>query len=274
MQPSLENQIIQPFLKWAGGKRWLVGRSNDFVPEFSGRYIEPFLGSGAIFFHLAPSRSVLSDTNKDLINTYEAIRSDWKKVKKVLEKHHKNHSKEYYYLVRSLRPRHPHTKAAQFIYLNRTCWNGLYRVNLSGKFNVPIGTKKKVILETDCFDQIAKRLENSELLCSDFENSIDKANSGDFIFVDPPYTVKHNYNGFVKYNEHLFSWDDQLRLKLAIDRAVERGAMALVTNANHFSVKELYRDYQQEDISRKNSLAGLPQYRGRFEELLIFCGYN
>lgn len=274
MQPTFENLTIQPFLKWAGGKRWLINHIDEIIPPFEGRYIEPFLGSGAVFFHLSPSSAILSDTNKDLILTYQAIRSDWKRVKKVLEKHHRNHSKEYYYFVRSSRPRLPHTKAAQFIYLNRTCWNGLYRVNLSGTFNVPIGTKKNVILETDCFDKIAERLENAVLSASDFEHSINQAGENDFIFVDPPYTVKHNYNGFIKYNENLFSWEDQLRLKSSIDRAVGRGAKVLVTNANHPSLKDLYQGYRQIGMSRKNVLAAQPQHRGKFEELLVFCGYS
>lgn len=274
MQPRLENLTIQPFLKWAGGKRWLINHVDKIIPRFNGKYIEPFLGSGAVFFHLAPSSAILSDTNKDLILTYQAIRSDWKKVEKVLEKHQKKHSKEYYYSIRSSRPRLPHTKAAQFIYLNRTCWNGLYRVNLSGAFNVPIGTKNKVILESDRFDEIAKRLEKAELSTSDFELTINRAGEDDFVFVDPPYTVKHNYNGFIKYNENLFSWEDQLRLKSSIDRAVERGAKVLVTNANHPSLKELYRDYRQLGMSRKNALAAQAKHRGRFEELLIFCGYT
>lgn len=141
MDQQLNKNI--PFLKWAGGKRWFVEHTADLIPTFSGRYFEPFLGSGAIFFHLSPKGAVLSDSNTDLIKTYQAIRDDWEAVLFLLELHHRKHCKDYYYSIRSSEPSDKVEAAARFIYLNRTCWNGLYRVNLKGKFNVPIGTKKK-----------------------------------------------------------------------------------------------------------------------------------
>lgn len=272
----LENSHIQvsPFLKWAGGKRWLVKHASDLIPHFSGSYFEPFLGSGAIFFYLNPKRAFLSDQNSDLVDTYKAIQSDWKSVFVKLKEHHRKHNKEYYYLIRDSVPVKPHTKAAKFIYLNRTCWNGLYRVNLSGKFNVPVGTKKNVILDTDDFGAVSNYLSGATLVHGDFESNIDKAGVGDFVFVDPPYTVKHNHNGFIKYNETLFSWEDQLRLKESIDRAVHRGAKVLVSNADHESVKELYADYNQISLDRLNVLSGKPEFRGRYAELIIQCGYT
>lgn len=274
MKNTEKNDIVMPFLKWAGGKRWLVGQSKDIFPTFSGRYLEPFLGSGAVFFHLLPNQSILADANTELVETYQAIQKNWKEVLTHLKTHHRNHCSEYYYKIRSSKPRTLHTKAAKFIYLNRTCWNGLYRVNLSGEFNVPIGTKKNVILDTDRFDIISKTLNNSKILSTDFEMVIDQAGENDFIFIDPPYTVKHNLNGFIKYNEKLFSWSDQIRLKNSIDRAISRGAKALVTNANHSSVKELYHNYKQEKASRRNVIAAHSKDRGTFDELLIFCGYS
>src|SRR6266852_5391210 len=167
-----------PFLKWAGGKRWFVARYLDVLPSQFNRYIEPFVGSGALFFALTPSRAILADLNADLIATYSAIKNDWKRVVGILAEYHKRHSKEFYYLVRSSRPRTLHCRAARFIYLNRTCWNGLYRVNRRGEFNVPVGTKEKVLLDADDFCQASVLLKGASLITSDFESVISRAGRG------------------------------------------------------------------------------------------------
>lgn len=264
------NDIIVPFLKWAGGKRWLVSSYSDFLKLPYERYIEPFLGSGAVFFYLTPKRAILADSNKELINTYQAIKDDWKGVKRELQKHHRNHSKKYYYAMRSSAPRTPHTKAARFIYLNRTCWNGLYRVNLKGEFNVPLGTKTRVVLESDDFEAISALLRNAELRNSDFEKIINLAGPGDLVFVDPPYTVKHNLNGFIKYNETLFTWSDQIRLRDSVIQAKERGATVLLTNAYHKSIKQLYCNVgTQHRLHRYSVLAADSSKRKVCDELVI-----
>jgi len=275
MQSIIEsNTTILPFLKWAGGKRWLVKYSAELIPDFSGKYLEPFLGSGAIFFHLKPKAALLSDKNHQLIETYKAIQSDWRPVLAKLKEHHRKHSKEYYYSVRKSSPRKTHTKAAKFIYLNRTCWNGLYRVNLQGDFNVPVGSKKNVILDTDDFEAISESISGVDFQSGDFEQVLRKAGPDDFVFVDPPYTVKHNHNGFIKYNETLFSWSDQVRLRKSIDLAVARGAKILVSNADHPSIQDLYGDYEQISLDRLNVLSGKAEFRGRYAERLIKCGYS
>jgi DNA adenine methylase len=130
-----------PFLKWPGGKRWFVTHYADLIPRAFGRYVEPFLGSGAVFFHLKPKKALLADSNSELIETYKAVKHDPDSVLAHLRRHHRDHCHEHYYQVRDAMPRTPTTRAARFIYLNRTCFNGIYRVNLDGTFNVPIGTK-------------------------------------------------------------------------------------------------------------------------------------
>jgi DNA adenine methylase len=148
----------------------------------------------------------------------------------------------------------------------------LYRVNLNGQFNVPIGTKTNVILDTDNFEKIAHLLQNCELISGDFEIALSRAAAGDFVFVDPPYTVKHNHNGFVKYNEHIFSWDDQIRLRDAVSAAVGRGAKVLVTNAYHESIREIYDGVGELiELSRSSVIAGKSAARGRYEEMVIKC---
>lgn len=261
-----------PFLKWAGGKRWLVENHFHLLDIQFERYIEPFLGSGAVFFSLTPKRAILCDKNAQLIQTYLAIRNDWPTVELHLRRHHRRHCKEYYYNVRAQNLRSIATRAARFIYLNRTCWNGLYRVNLNGQFNVPIGTKTNVVLGSDNFEGIASCLVNAELIAGDFQKAIDEAGAGDFVFVDPPYTVKHNHNGFIKYNETMFSWADQIRLRNCVSAAVRRGARVLVTNAYHKSIRELYQGVGEiTKLSRSSLIAGSPNARGSFEEMVIKC---
>lgn len=268
----MSEQIVLPFLKWAGGKRWLVRDHPEIFPKEFNTYIEPFLGSGSVFFHLQPQNALLADANKELITTYRALRNRNRKVEALLQDYHQQHSEEFYYFMRKQTPSKQEEIAARMIYLNRTCWNGLYRVNLSGKFNVPKGTKKNVLLDTDDFRATAKLLRRSAVAHSDFEAIVDAAQEDDFVFIDPPYTVKHNLNGFVKYNEKLFSWDDQVRLKHAIDRATERGAKVLLTNANHDSILDLYKDYvQHSTLSRNSVLSGKSEHRGKYEELTIKC---
>lgn len=264
-----EKEQVSPFLKWAGGKRWLVSSQEEIAPTKFARYLEPFLGSAAVFFHLAPSNGILSDKNSELINAYTAIRDNWRAVDKELRKHQSAHSKAYYYEERSRRRQTPHTRAAQFIYLNRTCWNGLYRVNLKGEFNVPKGTKSQVILDTDDFETVAKRLKKVSIRCADFAATIASAKKGDFLFVDPPYTVKHNMNGFVKYNENIFSWDDQLRLSISLYDAHKRGVYFSMTNADHESVRELYSEFEKSALPRKTILAGKSEARGKTSELFV-----
>lgn len=267
---SRNNKTLTPFLKWAGGKRWLVSDYSDFFPENYNRYIEPFLGSGAVFFHLQPKKAILSDTNIELIQTYQAIKDNWKLVRRYLQDHHKLHTKKYYYNIRATKFRSPYKCAAQFIYLNRTCWNGLYRVNLKGEFNVPIGTKQNVLFSTDDFKSISYMLRNKKLLSSDFEIVIDSARDGDFVFVDPPYTVTHNYNGFIKYNEKLFSKDDQVRLRDCLVSAVNRGAKIISTNADHQYIRGLYKEsFDFRSVYRKSVIASDSKKRGNFKELII-----
>ncbi len=201
---------MTPFLKWPGGKRWFVSSHAELLPTDFRVYREPFLGSGAVFFHLNPQRAVLSDTNRELIATYRAIKSDALAIERRLRRHQSLHDDDHYYRTRNApRTADLRTEAARFLYLNRTCFNGIYRVNLQGVFNVPRGTKTAVVLPTDDFAEVRRVLWRAKLESCDFEPAIDRAEPGDLVFADPPYTVRHNNNGFVKYNETLFSWADR-----------------------------------------------------------------
>ena len=189
---------MKPFLKWPGGKRWLVSRYSHLFPKKFGTYVEPFLGSASVFFYLAPEKAILGDSNPDLIATYSGLRDDPFAVEEALLTHEMNHCEAYYYGVRDSRPKTPHMRAARFIYLNRTCFNGIYRVNLDGEFNVPKGTKSAVVFDDDNFETASLALRRAHIQVSDFETLVDRAGTNDFVFADPPYTVRHKSNAFIK----------------------------------------------------------------------------
>jgi DNA adenine methylase len=267
---SAGTTMIEPFLKWPGGKRWLTSRHLGMFPKTYGKYIEPFLGGAAVFFALSPEDAHLSDANPELINAYNRIKKDRLKVERGLARYQKKHSSEFYYKVRDRRLTDPVARAARFLYLNRTCFNGIYRVNKEGKFNVPIGTKDSVSFEEGYLEKVERALKHARVKTRDFAIAIGYANEGDFVFIDPPYTVMHNNNGFVKYNAQLFSWKDQARLATAIKAAANRGALIMMSNADHASVKTLYSDFGTHHIlTRPSVLASDPGRRGNATELLV-----
>lgn len=261
---------ISPLLKWAGGKRWLINSGQlPKIPAFR-RYIEPFLGGGAMLFSLHPHVGLVSDLNGELVNFYQVVRDHPLELEERLSEHQNNHCRSHYYRVRESNPHFPLDKATRFLYLNRACWNGLYRENLKGKFNVPIGSKTKLLFGYDDFFSVSDCLKNVDVRCADFESTIDKADDGDFIFVDPPYTVKHNFNGFVKYNSNIFSWRDQIRLASALERASKRGCSIIAANADHETVRELYSQIATyQPIYRHSVLASDPKKRTNVSEALF-----
>jgi DNA adenine methylase len=267
-------KTIVPFLKWPGGKRWFVFGHADHLPGAYGTYIEPFLGAGSVYFHLQPERALLGDANADLINAYQAIRDDWNGLLNSLKYRQRRHRQDadgYFYWLRDRVPADAVERASRLIYLNRTCFNGIYRVNRQGQFNVPRGDKEKVVIETDDFAAMSRLLAGAELRACDFEPLVDRATEGDLVFCDPPYTVRHNYNGFRKYNEVLFSWSDQERLAAALLRAARRGANVVCTNANHDSVRSLYKkpEFELHIVSRYSRISADNASRRYFEEIII-----
>jgi DNA adenine methylase len=271
---SVKTEQLTSFLKWAGGKRWLVNRYADLFPKNYERYFEPFVGSGSVFFALKPSRGQISDKNSELINLYKALKSSPNEVWRSLQRHALHHSDSYYYRVRASKPRSEVGKASRMLYLNRACWNGLYRVNLQGEFNVPRGTKNTIVFEQDDFNGVAAALRNIGIRCGDFEKSIDAAENDDFLFLDPPYTVSHNNNGFIKYNESLFTWDDQVRLCQAVQRASDRGVKILLTNADHKPIRDMYRPLGKlHALPRASVISGSSAGRKLTTELAVRINY-
>ena len=262
---------MQAFLRWAGGKRWLVPKILNKLPAH-GRYFEPFVGSGVLFFALEPKSAVLSDTNPELINCYKAVRNHCNQVIAVLSRLQMN--EETYYRVRdkSYYRADPIQRAAFFIYLNRTCWNGLYRVNKQGKFNVPVGQLDRLGKLFDPSELIIAShiLKRAKIQCCDFEKAVENADPGDMVYFDPPYITTHLKNGFIKYNSRLFQQSDELRLATVAQRLVRAGVSVMVSNAAHPLIKQQYDGpFYKRELMRASLIAADPSKRSMFTELLI-----
>jgi DNA adenine methylase len=260
-----------PFLKWPGGKRWLMTKFGHYFPQSFNRYFEPFLGGAAGFFFLNPSRSTISDINVELVNLYHVMRDSPVALAQAMQIHQKLHDKNYYYSIRNADYDDPIKVASRFLYLNRTCFNGMYRVNSAGQFNVPIGTKQNCIFDIAQFPVYATRLKNANIISCDFEDTINECGLNDLVFADPPYTLSHSQNSFIKYNEHLFTWADQNRLLKSLCSARSRGAIIIATNANYEPLKKMYTDsgFYVKVLKRFSVISGKAEKRQKQEELLI-----
>lgn len=267
---NTHDQIAKPFLRWAGGKIWLIKYLEKFLKnKFFNNYHEPFLGSGSIFFSLNhPNVSFLSDYNKSLIDTYKTVKSNVKDVIRVL-KDFKN-TEQFYYKIRNLNFSSQVENAAKFIYLNQTSFNGIYRVNLNSNYNVPYGFRNKDFINENNLLIVSEKLVTAELYSGDFIKSKRNINKDDLVFLDPPYTVTHNSNGFIKYNDKLFSLSDQYRLSNYIDFLKKIGAFYILTNARHPKILELFnKDDKIYEMTRTSLVGGKNAYRGKIGEYLF-----
>src|SRR2546427_5998753 len=262
---------MKPFLKWPGGKRWVAAQIAGIVgPRLTGRYLEPFLGGAAVYFSLRPARCLLSDITYDLINTYRVVRDPADKLMSRLSELVVSESS--FYRLRGCLPSDPVERAARFLYLNRTAFAGMYRLNRKGEFNVPFGggeRKPDVLWRTSLLKDASVALRGADLCACDFEFVINAARAGDVVYCDPTYTVTHDNNGFKRYNEKNFSWEDQERLAKAAVRATRRGASVLVSNAHHFEIFRLYRGAQFLSLARPSTLSADPDKRREVSEYLI-----
>jgi DNA adenine methylase len=256
------------FLNWAGGKRGLLAQILPHLPASYGRYFEPFLGGGSLFFSLKPKRAFLADINTPLIDAYIEVRRDVRTVIRHLSRFH--FSQVAYYHVRDSSPRGSAARAARFIYLNKTCWNGLYRENLAGRFNVPFGRKKTPFVpDVHALHNASHLLRSATLSSADFATATQAVKPGDLVFLDPPYVTTHDNNGFIEYNARLFTWSDQERLAAHARALAKRGAFVAVTNAAHSDVVRLYRGFHNVALHRHSTIAGAPAARRPVKEILF-----
>lgn len=258
-----------PVLRWAGGKNWLIKHLSGLIPRNFKNYHEPFLGGGSIFLAINPTRrSFLSDTNSELIDTYMALKTSPQQIIEELKQY--RNTEEFYYTIRGQRFTDPFSSAARFIFLNQTSFNGIYRVNLKGTYNVPYGHRKKQFLDENALIMASLRLKNADLFCDDFEIVRDNVKKNDLVFLDPPYVVSHNGNGFIKYNQKLFSLYDQYRLSSLIDYIKSKGAYYVLTNAAHHKILEIFsKNDRIVELSRANLIGGLNARRGQTSEYVF-----
>jgi len=260
---------VQPFLKWTGGKQWLGAVADAIRPEdFSGRYLEPFLGGGSVFFSLGIQRAKLSDACKELIHAYVGVRDSPERVIDVLRSY--PYDRAFFEEIRRSCPRSTHTRAARLIYLNKTAFNGMYRVNLKGEFNVPFG---RFVNPTICnvvrLRAASTALQGVDLEQGDFQTALRQAADGDLVYLDPPYITGHRNNGFVKYNAPLFSWNDQARLAKQALELRDRGVSVIVSNSDHHEVTSLYRGFYRYVVDRNSLIGGAGSKRGSVREALL-----
>jgi len=255
----IENRSSVPFLKWAGGKRWLAPKLAPFLIDELNRnrgcYIEPFVGAGAMFFAIQPEKAVLSDINEELINVYKEVRKNWLAIANELRGWPVE--KDFYYEIRKSNQKSKFLRACRFLYLNRTCYGGLYRENQSGQFNVPYGSGDRTpsaLWEKNLLQNTAESLKkNVSFAVSDFEKIISSAAAGDVVYCDPTYATKKRKQ-FDRYGKTVFNWKDQMRLAIAAESAMDRGALVLVSNSGCFQLKEFYPRSYQLELKRSKSI--------------------
>lgn len=269
----------KPFVKWAGGKRQIIDKLKKYLPEDFDTYYEPFVGGGALLFELSPQRAVINDSNKELINVYKVLCNEekFKKMCHTLNHYETSHSEEFYYEIRnkdrnkkSFNRLADYTRAARTIYLNKACFNGLYRVNSKNEFNVPFGKKKKVnTYEGSNLITVSNYLTMNEvkILCCDFEDAVKNAKKGDFIYFDPPYDS--DTSTFNNYTETGFDKEQQRRLAKVYKELDKKGCYVMLSNHNTKLINELYKDYNIHIIEAKRNINSNGKKRGKVEEVII-----
>ncbi len=267
----LSQTLPRPFLKWAGGKSKLIPQYRPYLPKEFINYFEPFLGGGALFFALLPKSAYLGDINGELINLYTCIRDDVESLIKTLKVHQANHKKDYYYQIRATKPDNKIERAARLLYLNKTCFNGLYRENSKGQFNVPIGSyKNPKICDPDLLRNGSQALGGKYLEACSFEKVLEQAKDyRDFVYFDPPYYPLNPTSNFTSYSRHNFGEKEQIKLQDVFTQLANRGVQVMLSNSDCSFIRDLYKDYQIGEILAARAINSKAEKRGRIKELLI-----
>ncbi|MBE9142809.1 DNA adenine methylase [Planktothrix mougeotii LEGE 06226] len=276
-----KNPLVKPFLKWAGGKRQLLPEILKYLPKNIGKttYFEPFLGGGALLFELQPKTAIVNDSNSELINCYQVIKDDVEELIELLKVHKAKNSKEYYDDLRGIDRLKQYSKfskaekAARIIYLNKTCYNGLFRVNSKGHFNVPFGRYKNPnILNEAVLRGVNDYLRQKSVtfLNRDFAEAVKDAKKGDFVYFDPPYDPVSNTASFTGYDINGFNQNEQRRLKQVVDELTEKGCNVMLSNSATDFILDLYKDYQETIfVSATRSINSNALKRGKIDEVLV-----
>ncbi len=277
---QVKNMCMSPVVKWAGGKRQILEKLKANLPEKFNSYFEPFIGGGALLFDLAPKNATINDVNQELLAIYTCLKDDelYRLMLEELDKHEKYHSEEYYYQVREW-DRDPRfeleplwKRAARAIYLNKSCFNGLYRVNAKGYFNVPSAKKEHVVTYSKAnMEEIHEYFkdDNVTILSGDFVEATRNAHEGDFVYFDPPYDSWEDKESFTAYSKFDFNKDDQRRLADCFKDLTNRGVKCMLSNHNTAYINELYNGFNIQIIKAKRMINANAAGRGAVEEVII-----
>lgn len=267
-------QETYPIVKWVGGKRQLMFELLKNMPKNYNRYFEPFIGGGALFFYLQPDNAYISDMNEELINLYQVVRDNVDELVADLQKH--DISKEYFMEIRNIDRTEEYKnwsniqKASRFIYLNRTCFNGMYRVNSKGEFNVPFGHYKNPrILDENNLINCSNLLQRTEIKHADFSEILKKVKKGDFVYFDPPYVPLSETSSFTSYTKDGFDIDMQFKLRDVCDELDSMGVKFLLSNSDTKLVNELYENYNIKKVFASRQINANADGRGKITEVLV-----
>lgn len=273
----MKNKLVAPIVKWVGGKRQLISEISKFIPKKFNKYYEPFIGGGAVLFHLQPKEAVINDVNEELINMYKVIKDNLEELIYDL-KQHKIES-DYFYDLRELdRDKNKYDKlnpvqrASRIIYLNKTCYNGLFRVNRAGEFNTPWGNYKNPnVVNEITLKAVSNYLNKSNitLLNKDFSKSLKGIKKGSFVYFDPPYDPVSTSASFTGYSKGGFDKEEQIRLKNIVDQLNNMDVKILLSNSNTPFIMDLYKDYKIEIVQAKRAINSKADLRGEVEEVLV-----
>jgi len=277
--PALREPVAAPVVKWVGGKTKLLPELLARMPERFARYYEPFAGGAALFFRVAPERAVLADSNSDLVGLYTCLAGDVAGVIRRLEHHRAAHCEAHYYATRTRWNDREQSwrsadRAATFIYLNKTCFNGLWRVNRSGAFNVPIGRyTDPPICVPDALRAASALLARSTLRCGDYRAAVADARRGDFVYFDPPYDPVAPTANFTSYTSDAFGADHQRALADAARDLVARGCQVMLSNSDTPFVRSLYKGFQIDRVKCSRAINSNAARRGEVDEVIVTAGY-
>lgn len=270
------NPVLKPILKWVGGKRQLLDDILPLIPQCS-TYVEPFVGGGAVLLSLQPKKAVINDYNAELINVYVCVRDHLEELLEMLERHKELNSAGHFYKVRALdrepgfEDLPPVERAARIIYLNKTCYNGLYRVNSAGQFNSPYGKYKNPAIVNEPVVRAMSTYLNGgvKILCGDYGQALKGLRKGAFVYLDPPYMPISSSSSFTGYTEGGFGYDEQARLKEECDKLASKGIHFMQSNSDCPEIRALYSDYEILTVKAKRAINSRGNRRGEINEVLI-----
>ena len=274
-----DHYSISPIVKWVGGKRQLLPEIMPLINKKCSTYVEPFVGGGAVFFELQPKKAIINDYNSELVNVYTVVRDHSEELIEELEKHNRYNNGEYFYMIRALDRSEAYDtmsdteKAARIIYLNKTCYNGLYRVNSAGQFNSPYGKYKNPnIVNEDSIRAMSRYLQSNKITIrqGDYKEVLKGLRRGAFVYLDPPYMPISLSSSFTGYTENGFSYAQQVTLKEECDKLRKKGISFLQSNSDCPEIRDLYREYEIRKVQEKRRINSKGNKRGEINEVLIY----